>query len=88
MVELLKTPGSSTKILKISRTILHIIFGKKKKYSEEQLKELYQAFVGTGSLLGESNKIYCIANDDFIYIMPEKCRILENKKTAWFCRPF
>lgn len=75
MVEIFKMPDSSTKILKIPQSILQIILGKKPNYSNNQLRELYQAFVGTSSLLGEYTKMYYITNAGFVYIVPERNKV-------------
>lgn len=70
MVELLKKPDSSI-ILKISKPVLRIICGNKTNYTNEQLKEIYQVFVGIDPLLNKSITIKFIVNFGFVYLIPE-----------------
>ncbi len=71
MVELLKKTGSSIIILKISKPVLRIICGNKTNYTNEQLKEIYQVFVGMDPLLNKSITIKFIVNSGFVYLIPE-----------------
>lgn len=69
MVKLIKKPGSSIIILKISKPILRILCGNKNNYTNEQLKEIYQTFVGMNSL--KNIKIRYRISSDFVYLIPK-----------------
>jgi len=79
-------PKSSIKVLKLPKVILEVIFEKNSNYTNNQLKELYQTFVGIDTLLDDNSSITLIKDKKFVYLMPEsKYLIKENRLLEKLC---